>query len=259
MSLVGVLIGALATGALSMTLGGPAWVALAFPLLPGVYWSLRVTVADALALGFVLAALALAARSRHGWAIAVGCLAVLAKEPVILILLGWSIARQTRRDWLMTVIPGLVIALWMVWLRIQLPADPPRATQDIGLPFVGLYDAWTQIWSQGQEWVGMACTIPFVKLAPTDSAVSPGNAQSAPDPLPHESNSRGGAAVGQGGRLGECDGVGHAARPPGVDDGDRSAASLAASRLSTRTTISATRSSAASLVAGALTTDRRSV
>ncbi|WP_421120344.1 hypothetical protein ACE2AJ_03225 [Aquihabitans daechungensis] len=150
--------GALASGALATMWRGPPWVAAVFPLLPGAYWSLRVTVSDAMALGLALAAIALAARSRHGAAVAVGVLAVLAKEPAILVLLGWALHRRTKRDALLVVVPGMVIVAWMAWLGLQLPPDTARPS-DLGLPFAGLAGAWSDVWSQGQELVGMACTL----------------------------------------------------------------------------------------------------
>ena len=156
--LAGVLLGAVATGALSQTLRGPAWLAALFPVLPGAYWSLRVTVSDALALGLALTAVALAARSRHAPAIAVGVLAVLAKEPAILVLVGWALWRRNRRDALLVVVPALVIVTWMAWLHIQLP-DGTTQSRDLGLPLEGLVDAWRLQWSHGQELVGMACTV----------------------------------------------------------------------------------------------------
>lgn len=155
--LAGVFIGALATGALSTSLGGPAWLAVVFPLLPGAYWSLRVSVSDALALALVLAALAFASRERHLPAIAFGILAVLAKEPAILVLAGWALHRRTKRDTALLLIPAAVIVGWMGWLHLQLPTDPDRPT-DLGLPFLGLVHAWREQWSHGQELVGMACT-----------------------------------------------------------------------------------------------------
>lgn len=162
--LVGIFIGALATGALSSSLGGPAWLAVLFPLLPGAYWSLRVTVSDALALALVLAALALAARERHVAAVCLGVLAVLAKEPAILVLLGWALHRRTRRDALLLVIPAAVAVGWMGWLHLQLPTDPDRPT-DLGLPFLGLVDAWHAQWGHGRELVGMACSVAGLALA----------------------------------------------------------------------------------------------
>jgi hypothetical protein len=156
--LAGVFVGALGAGALATRWRGPPWVAALFPILPGAYWSLRVTVSDALALGLALAALALAARSKHLPAILVGILAVLAKEPVILLFAVWALHRRTRRDALLFVVPAAVVVAWMGVLHLALPADVDRP-QDIGAPFVGLVQAWTHQWSHGHELVGMACTI----------------------------------------------------------------------------------------------------
>ncbi|HRW37184.1 MAG: hypothetical protein KDB04_19315 [Acidimicrobiales bacterium] len=156
--LVGIVVGSIASGVLSTIWRGPPWVAAVFPLLPGAWWSLRVTVSDALALGLVLAAIALSARNRHAAAIAVGVLAVLAKEPAILLLLGWALHRRTRRDAVLVAVPAAVVVAWMGWLAVQLPPDTERAN-DIGAPFVGLVQAFTDVWSQGHELVGMACTL----------------------------------------------------------------------------------------------------
>lgn len=156
--LVGIVIGSVASGVLATIWRGPPWVAAVFPLLPGAWWSLRVTVSDALALGLALAAIALAARNRHAAAVAVGVLAVLAKEPAILLLLGWALHRRTRRDVALVAVPAAAIVAWMGWLALQLPPDTDRA-QDLGLPFVGLVQAFTDVWSQGNELVGMACTL----------------------------------------------------------------------------------------------------
>lgn len=154
----GTLLGALATGVLSTTYRGPPWLAVLFPILPGGYWSLRVTVSDALALGLALGALAFAARHRHGPAVAIGVLAVLAKEPVLLVFLGWALHRRTRKDLLLLVIPGVVYASWMGGLHLLVPAGVGRPS-DLGLPFVGLVDAWSDVWSHGRQLVGMACTL----------------------------------------------------------------------------------------------------
>ena len=156
--IAGVFGGAIATGALSTWWRGPPWLAAIFPILPGAYWSLRVTVSDALALALALGAIALAARSKHLPAIVLGVLAVLAKEPIILLFAGWALHRRTRRDALLLVVPAAVVLAWMGWLHVQLPADVDRP-QDIGVPFTGLAQAWTHTWSKGQELVGMACTI----------------------------------------------------------------------------------------------------
>ena len=57
-------VGGMSLGAISVTLGGRAWPALAFPLLPGGYVCLRISVADTLSVALALLAIALALRSR---------------------------------------------------------------------------------------------------------------------------------------------------------------------------------------------------
>jgi hypothetical protein len=155
---LGILAGAIATGYLSWCLRGPVWLAALFPILPGSWWALRVTVSDAMALGLALGAIALASRSRYRWAVVVGILAVLAKEPVILVLGGWWLAHRDRRNLMVVAIPALAAAAWMGYLHLALPPDLPRS-QDIALPFTGLVGAWQQVWSGGGEYVGMACTL----------------------------------------------------------------------------------------------------
>lgn len=152
----GIIVGALATGYLSWTWGGPVWLGAIFPLFPGTWWSLRTTVADTLAMGLAVAAIALAHRRHHGWAVVVGVLAVLAKEPAILVLGGWWLASRARRSLNLVAVPALVALAWMAWLRLQLPSDAPRS-QDIALPFTGLAASWRLVWSQGNELMGMVC------------------------------------------------------------------------------------------------------
>jgi hypothetical protein len=158
-----ILAGAIASGVLSTIWRGPPWVAAVLPLLPGAWWSLRVTVSDAMALSLALVAIALAARHRHAPAVAVAVLAVLAKEPAVLVLAGWALHRRTRRDALLVAVPVVAIVAWMGWLAFQLPPDPARA-QDLGLPFAGLVEAVTDIWSDGRQLVGMACTLAGLAL-----------------------------------------------------------------------------------------------
>jgi hypothetical protein len=153
---VGIAVGAAATGLVSRQLGGPGWTAAAFALVPGAYWSLRVTVSDALAFGLALAAVALAQRDRHGPAVAAAILAVLAKEPAILVLVGWAAHRRDRPATVMLAAAAGTVVGWMAWLGGRLPADP-STTDDLTVPFRGLYLAWRDIWSQGDELVGMAC------------------------------------------------------------------------------------------------------
>lgn len=148
--LAGLFIGGLATGTLSRSLGGPAWVAALFPLLPGSWWCLRTTAADALALGLALAAIACASRSRLPAAVGLGVLAVLAKEPAILVLGGWWLAHRTRRNLSIVAVPAGAIIAWMAFLAATVPPDRERLS-DLAPPFLGLFHAGTDIWSGGEE------------------------------------------------------------------------------------------------------------
>lgn len=162
--LAGVVLGALAVGYLSWTWGGPVWVAVLFPLLPGSWWSQRTIASDALAIALAVAAIALAEKRHLRWAMVLAVLAVLAKEPIILVLGGWWLARRTRRDLAVVVIPVAVAAAWWLWLHTQLPADP-FPTRDLDLPFVGLTQAWSGYWSHGHEWASMACMLAGLAVA----------------------------------------------------------------------------------------------
>lgn len=151
--------GGIAAGALSVALGGRTWPAAVFPLLPGAWMSLRVTMGDSLALALALAALALAAHRRAALAIVAGCLAVLARETSVLVLVGWALARRTRRDTLLAVVPALTGAAWAVWLRITLPATPGDRVGELGLPFVGIARALRDHWLNGSNKLGFAAAL----------------------------------------------------------------------------------------------------
>ena len=159
------LLGGMAAGALSSALGGRPWPAALFPLLPGAYMSLRVTMADTLALALVLAALALAAHRRTGLALIVGCLAVLTRETSIIVLVGWALGRRTRANALIAAIPIATAAAWGAWLRVTLPATNGEKVDELGLPFIGLAHAMRDHWLAGTNRLGMLSTITALAVA----------------------------------------------------------------------------------------------
>jgi hypothetical protein len=156
--LAGVAAVAAGAGLLSTRWGGPAWVGAVVAVLPGCFMSLRVTTADALGLGLALLAVALAARGRTGPAIVLGVAAVLAKEPAWLVLAGWALAHRTRRDAAVALVPAVVAGAWLVALRLLVPGAE-SLNGDIGLPFVGLVHAATDIWAEGRELWGLVGTV----------------------------------------------------------------------------------------------------
>ncbi|MBI2710031.1 MAG: hypothetical protein HYX34_10095 [Actinobacteria bacterium] len=154
-----VVVGALATGVLGATFGQRPWLAAVFPLLPGAYWSVRVTVADAMALALALGAIALALRRRPVAAVAVAVLAVLAKEPAVLVFAGWALWRRDRRSAAMVAVPAAVALAWALALRSLVPAGASGPGEISLVPFAGLVQATTDLWLRGRELVGMASSI----------------------------------------------------------------------------------------------------
>ena len=158
------LAGGIAAGSLSTALGGRAWPAALFPLLPGAYMSLRVTVSDSLAMALVLVALALSAHRRAWLAVVVACLAALTRETTVIVFVGWALARRSRASALLAVAPIATAGMWAVWLRLTLPASPPEKVNELGLPFVGLLGAARDHWLEGTDRLGMLSTVAALAL-----------------------------------------------------------------------------------------------
>lgn len=163
----GLLLGGIAAGALSTSLRGPPWPALLFPILPGALIALRITVPDALALAFALTAVTLSLRGRHRWAVVAGLLAVLSKEPMFLVLLGFAVWRRDRPGLAFAGVPALVAGGWAVWLRTQVGEGTGSFT-DIVAPFSGLAAAASH-WVNGEDplsllTVGAAIVVAVIAL-----------------------------------------------------------------------------------------------
>lgn len=138
--LAGVFVGGLAMGALSTTLGGPAWLGLLFGLLPGSFYSLRLTDPDALATALALLAVLLLLRGRVLPAIVAGSFAVLAKEFVAVVLIGVAVARRDRASLLVAGVPLAVTGGWYFFLAVVLPPGFKGAAT-FAFPFSGWWQA----------------------------------------------------------------------------------------------------------------------
>lgn len=142
--------GGIAAGALSSTLRGPPWPAMAFPLLPGALISLRITVADTMAVALVLGAVVCFLRHRDGLAIALGIAALLAKEPMLVTLAGvllWSRDRRAVRFVAASIAPA---AAWFAFLSWRF-ADAPADNSEFVVPFTGWRDSFELLWSKGSD------------------------------------------------------------------------------------------------------------
>lgn len=142
------------TSALSLRLGGPVWVGALVGLYPGIWWSLRVSVADALATALAMASIALLAHHRTRWAIAAGVAAVLAKETAVLLLVGWALAGwRDRCRWAPVIGAAAVGAAWALVLRLLVPGS--EAVSELSAPLVGAVDAVRHLWLDGEELWGL--------------------------------------------------------------------------------------------------------
>jgi hypothetical protein len=158
--------GAFVAALLALEVGGPARAALGFIFCPAVVISGIGDLSDTMAVGALLLCLLLLLRGRRGWAYAAGAVAVLAKEPMLLGLVGVALLwpRLTRRQRLLLVgIPGAVAAAWAVYVRWRL-GWPATSIEEFTAPFYGYVDAWRRGWSVAHNWTdaaGAFALIPF--------------------------------------------------------------------------------------------------
>ena len=119
---VGVALTGLGAALLAHSLGASRraveTLALCAPLLPAAFATLDLSVADELALGLVLVALALDSLRHERGALATAVLAVLAKESMLLVLLGWALTRGRRVMLRLVGVPAAVAAAWWLVLRV---------------------------------------------------------------------------------------------------------------------------------------------
>ena len=160
---VAVLAGAVATGRLSLALGGGPLPTLAFVLAPGAWMALRFTLADSYALAAALTALALSVRGRHRWAVVAAVVAGLAKESLILLPLGLLIHYRDRPRLALVAIPGAVVATWWIALHF-LVTDNSAGVIEFTYPFGGLASA-TRAWMDGKAPIAMVTVIGSVAFA----------------------------------------------------------------------------------------------
>ncbi len=154
---VAVLVGALATGHLSLALGGGPLPTLAFVLAPGAWFALRFSLVDSYALAAALGAMALSLRGRNRWAVVAAVLAVLAKESLILLPLGLLIHFRDRTRLALVAVPAAVAASWWIALRV-LVTDRSAGVIEFTWPFGGLASS-AQAWLDGEAPIAMLTVV----------------------------------------------------------------------------------------------------
>jgi hypothetical protein len=118
--------------------------------------SLRIGVGDALALALCTVALALAMSGRWRWAVGIAVLAVLTKEPSILVFAGFAAWRRDRSSAALVVVPAAVAASWWAALHVLVGDNGVAQVREIVPPFVGFADAARLSWLHGEERFALA-------------------------------------------------------------------------------------------------------
>ncbi len=131
-----------ATAATAVRIGKSEWFALAVILNPGVWLSVRLLTADALALALMAVGL-LAVSSSNRTAASSFTLSILAKDVYLVTAAGLSATRDRRR-WPLVVVPAVVLIGWMSWLTLTL-GDGFTGRGNLALPFLGIVEA-SQNW-----------------------------------------------------------------------------------------------------------------
>ena len=142
-NLLAVLGGSIACYDLLRQLGGSRWLVLGYAFSPPILIGVTAMLAEPTSFALVAAGLALALRGRHWTAGAVLALAVLAREPSLLVPLGLGMYALARWDWkrgAAYLAPLAVPIGWHVWIWAKLGAFPSaQSPTNFGVPFGGAY------------------------------------------------------------------------------------------------------------------------
>jgi hypothetical protein len=143
MNLLAVVGGSAACFDLLRQLGGNRWLVLAYAFSPPILIGVTAMLAEPTSFALVAAGLALAVRGRHRPAGVVLALAVLAREPSLLVPLGLGLYALARLDWrrgAAYLAPLAAPIGWHVWIWLKLGAFPStQSPTNFGVPFGGAF------------------------------------------------------------------------------------------------------------------------
>lgn len=124
-------------------LRGNRWLVLAYAFSPPILIGVTAMLAEPTSFALVAAGLALAVRGRHRPAGVVLALAVLAREPSLLVPLGLGLYALARLDWRRGAAYLMPLAApigWHVWIWLKLGAFPSaQSPTNFGVPFGGAF------------------------------------------------------------------------------------------------------------------------
>ena len=135
-SLAGVALGA---WAVSRFPDAPPWLPLVVGLTPGVGVALTLSLGDALATGFALAAAAAALRNRWAWMTAALVAGALTRETLLLVALGLVFTALMPWRWRAAAmgLPTLAIGSWALWSTAQIGQSSLKGAAQFSPPLLG--------------------------------------------------------------------------------------------------------------------------
>lgn len=148
-----VFFGGIGTGALSQTWEGPSWPAVIFPTMLGSILSLRISVADPMALALAVWAIVAIVRGRLALALVAGVAAALTREPILLVFVGVLLARRDRQAVALVAVPAAAVLAWGVVVRLAVQ-NPGEYIAEFGVPMQGIVESG-RFWAQGFEPLGL--------------------------------------------------------------------------------------------------------
>ncbi len=166
MAIVGIgaiFLAGLGAGALSTRLGGGTWPALLVPLLPGTYAAMRLSLADTLALGLVLLALAAVERDRPVLGSIAAVLGAFTKESLLVVLVGHALFRRTRAAIVAAGTATAASVVWWIALRLLVDADSEQVLE-FTWPFGGVVTNADK-WLGGTDWIAGVSVVGAFALA----------------------------------------------------------------------------------------------
>lgn len=148
-----VFLGGVGTGALSQTWEGPSWPAVIFPTMLGSILSLRISVADPMALALAVWAVVALVRGRLALALVAGVAAALTREPILLVFVGVLLARRDRQGVALVAVPAAAVLAWGIVVRLAVQ-NPGEYIAEFGVPLQGVVESG-RFWAQGFEPLGL--------------------------------------------------------------------------------------------------------
>ncbi len=146
-NLIAMGLGTWAVALVAQEMGGSPWWGLAFVLNIGFFSEINIGGAGVVAAAAAFGAVLMFMRNRVPAGIALLCVAVLAREAMLIAAAGvalWLWLDRRRKTAVVTAaIPGLTVVLWAIYLRMRIgEGSVASEVQEIGWPFSGFVEAF---------------------------------------------------------------------------------------------------------------------